>query len=154
VAGAVAVWVMDQFDWFDYRHEDPEVREQTRQVRPGGMDPAHVAANKVAEATGRDLTPSDPHPAGKLVHYSLGIGPGALYGVLGDSFPVLKTGRGTLYGLGLFLVQDEAINSITGLAANPQDYPWQDHARGLKQHLIYGFVTDTIRRILNRAIER
>lgn len=151
VAGAIAVWVMDRFDWFDYLHEHPETRERTQQVRPGGMDPAHATANKVAEATGRELTPTAPHPAGQLVHYSLGVGPGALYGALRNRYTVLKTGRGTLYGLGLFLGQDEALNSLTGLAAKPQDYPWQDHARGLKQHLIYGLVMDAALRVFDKA---
>lgn len=153
VAGAVAVWVMDRFDWFEWEHEDPETRQHTQQVRPGGMDPAHVTANKVAEATGKELSPSQPHPAGLMVHYSLGIGPGALYGALGDQYPGLTTGRGALFGLGLFLAQDEILNSVTGLAAKPQDYPWQDHARGLKQHVIYGLVTDSVLRLLNKVIK-
>ncbi|RUR30700.1 DUF1440 domain-containing protein [Vreelandella nanhaiensis] len=153
VAGAIAVWVMDRFDWFDWEHEDPETRQRTQQVRPGGMDPAHVTANKVAEATGKELSPSQPHPAGQMVHYSLGVGPGALYGALGDQYPVLTTGRGALFGLGLFIAQDEILNSVTGLAAKPQDYPWQDHARGLKQHVIYGLVTDSVLRLLNKVIK-
>jgi hypothetical protein len=154
VAGAIAVWVMDRFDWFDYHREDAETRERTKEVRPGGMDPAHVAANKVAEATGREMTPTDPHPAGQLVHYSLGIGPGALYGVLRHHYPLIKTGRGALYGLGLFIGQDETLNSLMGLAAKPQEYPWQDHARGLKQHLIYGLVMDSVLRVFDRATKK
>lgn len=54
VAGGLAVWVMDQVDWYMYDHEDRESRRRTRAVRPGGMDPAHVVANKVAAAFGRN----------------------------------------------------------------------------------------------------
>lgn len=39
--------------------------------------------------------------------------------------------------------------TVTGLAASPGDYPWQDHARGLVAHLVYGIVTDTVLRLLD-----
>ena len=83
---------------------------------------------------------------GVATHYSIGIAPGALYGVLRHKLPGLDAGHGTLFGLGLFLLQDEGVNAITGLSAKPSDYPWQAHARGLLAHAVYGFV-------LERAID-
>jgi hypothetical protein len=148
IAGGIAVWVMDQVDWYMYNHEDPEARRQAQRVRPGGMDPAHVIANKVAGAFGKELSPRQPHPAGIAVHYSLGIGPGALYGAVQDRAPALGTGRGALFGLGLFLIQDELVNAATGLSARPRQYPWQAHARGVIAHIVYGVVTDTLLRVL------
>ena len=148
VAGGIAVWAMDQVDWYLYNHEDPEARRRTQRVRPGGLDPAHVLANKVAEAFGKELSPRQPHPAGIAVHYSLGILPGALYGAMQDRVPTLGVGRGAVFGLGLFLVQDEFINAATGLSAHPRQYPWQAHARGLIAHIVYGVLTDTLLRAL------
>ncbi len=148
VAGGIAVWVMDQVDWYMYNQEDPESRRQTQRVRPGGLDPAHAIANKVAGAFGKELSPRQPHPAGIAVHYSLGIGPGALYGAMQDRVPAVGIGRGALFGLGLFLVQDELVNAATGLSARPRQYPWQAHARGVVAHVIYGLVTDTLLRVL------
>lgn len=148
VAGALGVWAMDRLDWFMFEHEDPQARQQTQQARPGGMDPAHVAANKIAEAVGTTLAPRHPHPAGMAVHYSLGVGPGALYSVLQDRVPYLDAGRGTLWGLALFAAQDEVLNAVTGLSGNPEDYPWQAHGRGLIAHLVYGVVTDTAIRVM------
>lgn len=142
-AGALGVWAMDRLDWFMFEHEDPAARRQTEQIRPGGMDPAHVAANQVADMANTDLTPPQPHPAGIAVHYSLGIGPGAIYGALRDRVPYVGTGRGTLWGFALFAVQDEGFNALAGLSGDPRDYPWQAHARGLLAHLVYGAVTDT-----------
>ncbi len=148
VAGGIAVWVQDQVDWYMYDHEDPAARRRTQDVRPGGLDPAHVVANEVAGALGAELSPPQPHPAGVAVHYAIGIGSGALYGVLQDRVPALGAGRGALYGLGLFLLQDELANAATGLSARPGQYPWQAHARGLITHLVYGIVTDTVLRVL------
>ena len=151
VAGGIAVWVMDQVDWYMYNHENLEARRQTQRVRPGGLDPAHAIANKVAGAFGKELSPRQPHPAGIAVHYSLGIGPGALYGAMQDRAPALGVGRGALFGLGLFLLQDEFVNAATGLSARPRQYPWQAHARGLIAHLVYGVVTDTLLRVLKSS---
>ncbi|HEY8609865.1 MAG TPA: hypothetical protein VIL69_01080, partial [Roseomonas sp.] len=152
VAGAVGVWVMDRVDWFNYLHEDPEARRRTQQVRPGGEDPAHVMAGMVERAAGAELSPPQHHAAGMAIHYSLGIGPGALYGALRDRISAVGAGRGTLYGLGLFLLQDEMINAATGLSADQRKYPWQAHARGLIAHLVYGVVTDTVLTALQGAI--
>jgi hypothetical protein len=146
-AGAIAVWVMDRVDWFAYNHEPEEARQRTIAARPDGMDPAHVMADKMA---GTDIT--QPHPAGTAVHYSLGIAPGALYGALHEKVPGLSAGRGGLFGLGLFLLQDEGLNTITGLAGKPRLYPWQAHARGLAAHVVYGVVMDSIVRLVKKAV--
>jgi len=148
VAGGIAVWVMEQVDWYMYNHEDSEARRRTQRARPDGLDPAHVMANKVAGVFGTELSPRQPHPAGIAAHYMFGIAPGALYGALQDRVPALGVGRGALFGLGLFLTQDELANAATGLSARPSQYPWQAHARGLIAHIIYGVVTDTLLRVL------
>lgn len=142
IAGAAAVWVLDRVDWFMFNHEDPETRRRTKEVRPHGLDPSHMAAKKMTEAAGKELTPSQPNALGLGIHYSLGIAPGALYGALHDRVPMIGTGRGLLWGLGLFLAQDEVVNAAFGLSGRPGQYPWQDHARGLIAHLAYGAALD------------
>ncbi len=119
---------------------DPKDRLETlvktaTSVTQKRMDVAHVAAGKLADATGMDLTPEQPHPAGIAVHYALGVVPGALYGPLRHRVVGLAAGQGLLYGLGLFLVNDELLNPLLGLASGPTEYPWQAHARGLVAHL-------------------
>jgi hypothetical protein len=151
VAGAAAVWVLDRVDWFMFNHEDPETRERTREVRPDGLDPSHTAAKKAATAVGKELTPSQPNPLGIGIHYNLGIAPGALYGVLHERVPMIGTGRGLLWGLGLFLVQDEMVNAALGLSGRLGQYPWQDHARGLIAHLAYGIALDAGVRALKKG---
>jgi hypothetical protein len=76
LAGAVAVWIMDRFDWFVFNHEDKGARKRTEQVKPGGMDPAHALAAKAAHALSKQLDPAAPHqhPAGLAVHYAVPVG--------------------------------------------------------------------------------
>ena len=142
VAGAAGVWVMDRLDWFLYGRESAETRRRTEDARPGGRDPAHVMAGAAASAVGVELASPKQNPAGLAVHYGLGVLPGALYGALRDRVEYLGTGRGLLFGLGLFVVEDELANPLLGTAAPPGRYPWQAHARGLVAHLAYGLATD------------
>lgn len=141
IAGAVGVWALDKVTWWMWDREDPAALQQEREARPGGLDPAHVIANRAAEAMGTELTPKQPHPAGIGVHYSLGIMPGAAYGVLRKRVDGVGAAGGLLYGLGLFLMQDEALNPILGTSGKPGEYPWQAHARGLVGHLVLGAIT-------------
>ncbi|SDS77396.1 Protein of unknown function [Halopseudomonas xinjiangensis] len=149
-AGTLAVWVMDRLDWYAYKRMPERDRQRTIDARPQGMDPAHVMADKVAGLAGKHV--EQPHPAGMAIHYSLGMLPGALYGALYDKVPLLGAGRGSLFGLGLFLAQDEGLNTLMGLSGKPGEYPWQDHARGLAAHVLFGVVTDTAIRFLRNRL--
>lgn len=142
LAGAAGVWVMDRVDWFLYGQEGARTRRRTEAARPGGRDPAHVMAGMAAQAVEAEIASPKQNPAGLAVHYSLGILPGALYGALRDRVRYLSAGRGSLFGLGLFVAEDELANPLLGTAAPPGRYPWQAHARGLVAHLVYGLATD------------
>lgn len=142
LAGAVGVWIMDRVDWFMFRHEDPAARRRTESVRPGGLDPAHLAVNRAADRLGTSLQPRQPHPAGLTMHYGLGVGPAALYAVARHRLDWPGPARGAALGLSLFLLQDEGINAMSGLAAPLNEYPWQAHARGLVAHLLLGIAID------------
>ncbi len=38
---------------------------------------------------------------------------------------------------------------LLGLAAPPQDYPWQDHARAVVAHVVLGVVAEGVLRALD-----
>ncbi|MBW3550445.1 MAG: DUF1440 domain-containing protein [Proteobacteria bacterium] len=142
LAGVAAVWALDRIDWLMFNREDPQVRHRTQQARPCGAAPAQVAANKAAHAMGKQLEDPQDSAAGTAAHYSIGVAPAVMYGMLHDHVPLIGKGRGALFGLGLFLLQDEAMNRMLGLSARASAYPWQAHARGLIAHLVYGFALD------------
>lgn len=152
IAGAVATWAMDRVGWYIWDRHDPEVlRREEHEARPEGMDPAHVAANRVARAMGKELTPGQPHPAGIAVHFGIGTAPAMLYAPLRRRVPALSAGGGLLYGLALFLVVDEGVVPALGLGGAPGDYPWQTHARGLVSHLVLGAATHATLDLLDRV---
>ncbi len=150
IAGAAGVWLMDRVDWFLYRRGDPAALQREQAARVEGEDPAHVIAGKAAGALGITLSPPQPHPAGIAVHYALGVLPGAISGPLRHRVNGLGAGRGLLYGLSLFRLNDELLNPLLGLASGPTAYPWQAHARGLAAHLVLGATTDLTLDALDR----
>lgn len=151
LAGAVGVWALDRVTWAMWDREDPRDLARERAARADGLDPAHVIANRAAEAMGTELTPKQPHPAGVAVHYGLGVGPAAAYAVLRKRVPAVGAAGGLLYGLGLFLMQDEGLNPLMGTSGKPWEYPWQAHARGLVGHLVLGAATHATLEVLDRV---
>lgn len=151
IAGAFAVWVMDRVGWQMYLNEDPQAFKREKEAQVDGKYVAHVAASKMADAARIRRTPEQEYRAGKVVHYMLGVAPGAAYGVLRKRAPGVGAGRGLLYGFTLFAVQDEGIAPALGIASGPTAYPWQAHARGLVSHLVLGATTDTALELLDRV---
>lgn len=69
VAGAIGVWVMDRVGWDMYLSEDPKAFEQEKEAQVEGKYAAHVAVGKIADAMGKELTETQQHKAGKVMHY-------------------------------------------------------------------------------------
>jgi hypothetical protein len=150
LAGAAGVWVMDRVGWAMYDREDPAALAQEHQARAGGRDVAHAMVAKFGEVTGADVPTEQPSPAGLAVHYGLGMVPGALYAAARDEVPALRAGNGALYGLGLFVMNDEVAAPLMGVASGPGAYPWQAHARGLISHVVLGVVTESVLKVFDR----
>lgn len=144
IGGAIGVWLMDRVGWDMYLSEDPKAFRQEKEAQVEGKYAAHVMVGHAAEAIGKELTETQQHKAGKMMHYGLGIMPGALYGALRQRVPAASTASGLAYGLGMFVMEDEIVNPLIGNTSGPMAYPWQAHARGLVTHLVLGAVTETV----------
>ena len=151
LAGAVGVLALDGVAELLWRRENPRTRARERAGRPEGIDPAHLAARRVARLIGRRGAVRRPGPGGTAVHWGLGVVPGAAYALLRHRARPLAAGRGTLFGLGLFLLQDELFNRLLRLAGPLRAYPWQAHVRGLVAHTVFGAATDLALRAMDRA---
>ncbi len=151
-AGAIGVWALDRTDYFFWDREAPETRAATTAVRPHGEPPAGVTVTQLEEASGRELDEKQHAAAEQAVHYAIGIVPAAGYALVRDKLPVPGPARGLLYGLGVFLLQDEGMSAVTSLGADPRDYPWQAHGRGLVAHLVYGLATELALTAMERLL--
>jgi uncharacterized membrane protein YagU involved in acid resistance len=143
IAGGAATWVMDQLTTGMMQGQADEKTEQEEAARPRGQAPD---LNLVDHLDRRFELRLDENGKSRLalgIHYGLGIVPGALYGALRRRLPFIGAWRGLLFGLVLFLLNDEYLNAKLGLAGPPQEYPAETHTRGLLGHLALGAATDT-----------
>ena len=135
LAGAAGTALMDKLTTLAYDREPKAVREREDNAR--GDKTAYVAA---AEKLG---VPDDQQElAGQVIHWSLGVGAGALYGALRNRSPKLGLGSGLAYGVAFWIVMDETMNTLLRLTPPPQRFPWQTHARGLAGHVVLGGVIE------------
>jgi hypothetical protein len=142
VAGAIATWLMDVVTTGVQRYQTAEDAEREAAARPHGQSSVANLVDLASRRLGGSLDRPTKDLAANVVHYALGIIPGAAYAVLRDQAPVVGSGRGLLFGAVLWAVNDELLNTALGLAAPPDAYPPSSHVRGLIGHLVLGVGTD------------
>lgn len=148
IAGAVASFAMDRFQ---------AVVSPLMQSDDGSA--SEPATEKAADAiathvTGQAVEDADKPLAGQAVHYALGIALGAAYGVAAEFRPGVATGYGTAFGLGTATLLDEAAVPAVGLG----DAPWNAGAAGniyaYASHLVFGAVSEIVRRQVTGTLTR
>ncbi len=143
IAGAAATWCMDRITTAMYEVQAPEVTRQEEAAQPNGKSSVTNLIDRVEAETGF-VIPAERRPlVEQAIHYALGVVPGAVYGVIRRYVPFARVGRGLAYGLVLFVVNDEYLNTKLGLAGPPGAYPIESHLRGGVGHAVLGVTTET-----------
>jgi len=142
LAGAAATWVMDRATTLLYDAQVPEVTEQETAARPNGKSSVSNMVDRFEAQTGVVVPPARRPLVENLVHYALGAVPGALYAVA-RKVPGVRALNGAGYGLALFALNDEYLNTKLGFAGPARAYPPETHFRGLAGHVVLGTATET-----------
>lgn len=142
IAGAIATWVMGKATTVLYERENKTARHQEDEAR-NGKTAYGVAVEKAAALTGTPLSDDQREQYGQAIHWALGIGAGAAYGVLRSRVDASSAAGGLLFGAAFWLLVDETLTPALGLTRGPAAFPWQTHARGLAGHLVFGSVANT-----------
>jgi putative membrane protein len=113
------------------------------------------ATVKVADLLVRALTerplPEVAKPwAGTLVHYAFGGVVGALYGAVAERVPRVTAVLGVPFGVAVWLGAHVITVPAAGLAPPPTRRPLGAEASELVLHLVYGAVTEIVRRVGRR----
>jgi hypothetical protein len=127
-----------------------------QQYRKPQSEPATFqAADAVARAATGTTLPRRAKPfAGSAIHYAFGGAVGAIYGAAAARTPDLTSGAGVPFGASVWLIADELGMPLAGLARSPDKYPASDHVVTFASHLIYGAVTEAVRRGVVTALRR
>jgi len=111
------------------------------------------AAAKVSEGLfHHKLTRKEKKVAGPAVHYGFGTLTGGLYGAMAELAPAVTRGAGLPFGTAVWLGADEVAVPALRLSEPPLDYPVSVHGKALAAHLVYGLTTETVRRLVRRAL--
>ena len=111
----------------------------------GEPEPPEMLAEKLA---GHELSgPAKAFAAG-TIHWGFGATAGAAYGALAEYFPAATDKDGASFGLALATLKHEGALPAMGLSADPEDQTSREHTSEMATHLIFGVVTETVRRFV------
>ena len=150
--GILASFLMEQFQaaWSAASEAiQPSKRRGGRKPDPATVKAANAISEKV---TGRKVPPDYKSLAGEAVHYGMGASSAAIYGVLAEVVPIVTAGDGVGFGTGVWLLADEVAVPAAGLSKSPKEIPLTTHVYALASHLVYGWITETVRRAVRRAL--
>ena len=142
VAGLVASFVMDRFQ--------AGVAALSSSSSDSDAEPAtEKAADKVSQVVVGHPVSDDRKPlAGQAVHYALGAGLGIVYVVAAEYRPTLTAGYGTAFAVANTALLDEAAVPAAGLGDAPWKTPPSTHLYSVASHIVFGTVTEGVRRVL------
>ncbi len=149
--GLLASFLMEQFQaaWSAAAEAMQDKKSSGEKAQPATVKAANVLSEKV---TGREV-PEDYQPAaGEAVHYGMGAGSAAVYGILAEVVPIITVGDGLIFGTGVWLLADELAVPAAGLSESPREIPLTTHIYALASHLLYGWITETVRSAVRGAL--
>jgi uncharacterized membrane protein YagU involved in acid resistance len=158
VSGVVASFVMEQFQaGWSKASEALKSDEEKEQENSGAGNESEPATVKVAQAisrrvTGHDIPDERKEMAAECVHYGMGATSAAVYGALAEAWPAVTSGNGLAFGAGLWLIADETAVPAAGLSPWWRDVPLGSHVYALASHLVYGSVTEIVRKAVRDAL--
>ena len=171
IGGLAASWVMNQFQMMWSRESEgiekahgaqslkpsggQEAVEEIKRAPQSNSESQEDATEKIASAVSekifrRQLEKDEKEVAGTVVHYAYGTAMGGLYGVAAEFVPAIGIGAGLPFGAAFWLVADEMVVPLLGLAEDPEEYPPSTHAYALCSHLVYGLTAEAVRRTLRK----
>ena len=126
IAGAGAVWTMDQLDKYI---TDNERRSSA------------IAARQV----GLRFIPLQTAKPGRHLDYSMAAVTAAVFTALRSRIPYVGAARGIPFGAAMYVLEDEVLNPITRQTASNAAYA---RTTGLLTHAGFGLLVDTLLRVM------
>ena len=152
-AGLAATLVMTQFQNLSMKLMEQNDKKKKKKKGKEEEDATVKTAEAISEGLfHHELTADEKKVAGPAVHYSFGTLTGGVYGALAELTPKVTRGVGLPFGTAVWLGADEVAVPAFRLSKPPLSTPPSVHARELAAHLVYGLTTETVRRLVRRAL--
>ncbi len=129
--------------------ENGHTYTQQQEALLQGFSKAHLQTGlAVAGAVGVQLSSAQKENLAPVVEYAFGILCGGVYGLVAEYLPAATAGFGTTYGAVLFTGASEVVLPALGMVDMPLDRTPIQHLGGLSGNVVYGAVTEGVRRLL------
>ena len=142
VAGYVGTKAMEPVSTRLYELESPAARAREDAARPGA--PYRIAADKLTEVVGLELTEQQLNRLSLVLHYGLAIQWTPLYPLLRRRTSLVPAAAGLATGAAMSVVADELMTPAFGFSAPNLDYPLVTHVRGFLAHLVFGLAAAAV----------
>ncbi len=160
IGGAAGAYTMERFQqWWNDMEKKAAPKRRVHAIKDGATDKsdAEPATVKVAERVSKKVLdaelPEEMKPtAGEAVHYTMGATTGAIYGFVAEILPPARMFNGLLMGAIVWWTADNMAVPAQKLGKSPEQVPPSKHAYALASHLVYGFTTELVRRIVRIII--
>jgi NAD(P)-dependent dehydrogenase (short-subunit alcohol dehydrogenase family) len=160
IGGLIGTWAMSEAQRAWTRAAGDEVpasaggKHAARdwQERDEHQNSNELAAQAVARyLVDRRFTYDELRIAAPVLHYAFGTAVGAMYGAYAERRH--RKGSGAWLGTTLWFAADEVAMPVLGLSEPTTRRPLEMHLQSLTAHLVYGAVTEVIRRLVHAQLD-
>jgi putative membrane protein len=116
----------------------------------GEPEPPAVLAEKLV---GHELVGREKELAEEAIHWGFGALTGAAYGALAEYYPAATSKDGASFGIALASLMHGSALPAMGLSAEPEKQTTRERTSDMATHVVYGLVTETVRRFVRRRLE-
>ncbi len=115
----------------------------------GEAEPPEVLAEKVA---GHELAGPQKEVATEAIHWGFGAVVGAAYGAVAEYYPAATAKDGAGFGMTLSSLTHGMALPAMGLTAEPEEQTTRERTSEMATHVVYGVVTETVRRVVRKML--
>jgi putative membrane protein len=115
----------------------------------GEPEPPAVLAEKLV---GHPLHGGEKTAAEEAIHWGFGAMTGAAYGALAEYYPAATAKDGAAFGMALTSLTHGTALPAMGLSAEPEEQTARERTSEMATHVVYGMVTETVRRVVRKML--
>jgi putative membrane protein len=101
---------------------------------------------------GHELVGRQKTVAVESIHWGFGALAGAAYGAVAEYYPAATAQDGAGFGMALASLTHETALPAMGLSPDPADQTLRERTSEMTTHVVYGMVTETVRRVVRRML--
>jgi putative membrane protein len=115
----------------------------------GEPEPQELLTERIAR---HELVGAQKEVATETVHWGFGALTGAAYGALVEYYPAATAKDGAGFGMALSSLTHGTMLPAMGLGAAPEEQTTRERTSEMATHVVYGVVTETVRRVVRKML--